>query len=61
MKIRVTAVMEYHADGEHYPGCSTAQEMAEFDARHNPFAEMPEEYVPDLVSVTFEGLEDADV
>ncbi|WP_328377015.1 hypothetical protein OHB13_11710 [Streptomyces sp. NBC_00440] len=55
-KIRVTVVVEYTPDLDHYP-VETVDDAARFDELKNPFMEFPEVYLDDpseLVSVTYE-------
>ncbi|MFK0231245.1 hypothetical protein ACIQUL_36380 [Streptomyces sp. NPDC090303] len=55
-KIRVTVVVEYTPDLDHYP-VATVEEAAEFDERENPLSEYPSAYLADpeeVVSVTYE-------
>ncbi len=56
-KIRVTVVVEYTPNLDHYPDISTVPEAAEYDERENPFVEFPDAYLDDpkdSVSVTYE-------
>jgi hypothetical protein len=55
-KIRVTVVVEYTPNLDHYP-VETVDAAAEFDERENPFVEFPDAYLDnpqELVSVTYE-------
>ncbi|MGJ3559598.1 hypothetical protein ACR6C2_16625 [Streptomyces sp. INA 01156] len=55
-KIRVTVVVEYEPELEHYPGCKTVEDAAKFDEKENPFLDYPDAYLleEDVKSVTFE-------
>ncbi|MFD4608310.1 hypothetical protein ACFWOT_09360 [Streptomyces sp. NPDC058440] len=56
--VRVTVVIEYPVDLDHYPDCSTVAEAAEFDKRENPFLDFPMAYLnveDEIKSVTFEA------
>ncbi|MFF8629651.1 hypothetical protein [Streptomyces werraensis] len=59
-KVRVTVVIEYEPDLDHYPNCTTVAEAAEFDERENPFFTYPDAYLTeeDTVSITFEAVTD---
>jgi len=56
-KIRVTVIVEYVPNLQHYFDADSAAEAAEFDERENPFVDFPDAYLQDpseLVSVTYE-------
>jgi hypothetical protein len=57
-KIRVTVVIEYEPEMDHYPDCPTVAEAAAYDERENPFFEYPDAYLTeeDIVSITFEAV-----
>jgi hypothetical protein len=57
-KIRVTVVIEYAPDLDHYPGCETVAEAAAYDERENPFFEYPDAYLleEEIQSITFEAV-----
>ncbi|MFC9591494.1 hypothetical protein ACFTUC_17100 [Streptomyces sp. NPDC056944] len=55
-KIRVTVVVEYTPNLDHYP-VGTVEEAAEFDERENPLVDYPASYLDDpeeVMSVTYE-------
>ncbi|MGW2711413.1 hypothetical protein HKX69_05680 [Streptomyces argyrophyllae] len=57
-KIRLTVVIEYEPNLDHYPGCTTVAQAATFDELENPFTEYPDAYLndSDIKSVTFEAV-----
>ncbi|MFJ8699429.1 hypothetical protein [Streptomyces ardesiacus] len=57
-KIRVTVVVEYEPNLDHYPGCSTVAEASAYDERENPFFSFPDAYLTDedTKSITFEAV-----
>ncbi|MFF1450138.1 hypothetical protein ACFVYF_18665 [Streptomyces sp. NPDC058274] len=55
-KVRVTVVIEYEPNLDHYEGCTTVAEAAAFDELENPFIAYPDAYLDDTKSVTFEAV-----